>query len=1032
MITGTPLLLMASAWFAQVAPGDPAAADPFAATVRTTPPRAPEEERAALHVPEGFTVELFAAEPDIGKPINLAFDARGRLWISQSREYPFSAPEGRPGRDAIKILEDTDGDGRADRFTTFVEELNIPTGLLPYRRGVIAWSIPNIWYFEDSDGDGRADRREVLYGPLGWEKDTHGMSASFRRGFDGWMYLTHGFNNLSRVEGRDGSRLDLDSGNNYRVTVDGGRVEAFTTGQVNPFGTAFDAEGNLYSADCHTAPIYQLLRGAVYPHFGRPHDGLGFGPVLMQHSHDSTAIAGLTVYTDDRWPAEFRDNIFVGNVMTSRINRDRIERHGSSPRATALPDLVRSDDPWFRPVDVQLGPDGALYVADFYNRIIGHYEVPLDHPGRDRERGRIWRIRYTGAGARPLAQGPALDLARMKTDALARVLRDPNLTLRMLATHELADRGGRDVRTAAQRIVRRRAPGDGVATAHAAWILHRTGGLAPVDLDRLAAHPEALVRGHVQRVLGETPRWADLHRRLARGALADASPMVARAAVEALGRRGGTDDVRPVTDLLARADRTDTHLVHAARIGLRALVAPPGALMAAWDPARTTEATWLADVALGINTAEAGRIVAAYQATMGARAPGAVDRLKHAARFLPEPELEALMERTRAGAGDDLDTELAALAALLDGIGQRGGEPSQPVHGWARSLATRALDRAHVTSGVPPGSSAQRLSGASDLVGRLRLSDLAPRLRGVLADATVDLNARGRLARALAALQPSESDNALAMLADDRTLPAPTRATAAAAVAARKNWRTVWDEALRLAPQRVQSKLFRALASSSAGALGVLAVVEAGRASPRLLADRGLAEQWKSLPPAIQERRARLIADLPADSGTQALIEQRRVAFDPARAQAPRGAALFATTCALCHQIDGQGGVIGPQLDGAGARGLERLLEDVLDPNRNVDGAFQQHTVMLKNGDIVSGLPRREEGDVLIFADLTGREFPIPRKEIAQRHASDVSLMPDNFAELFTPAQLSDLMAFLLSRTVERSRPVGAVRAASR
>ena len=110
-------------------------------------------------------------------------------------------------------------------------------------------------------------------------------------------------------------------------------------------------------------------------------------PVLMQHSHNSTAIGGIAYYDDDQWPAEFRDNIFVGNVMTSRVNRDVLRFAGSSPSAKELPDFLTSDDPWFRPVDLQFGPDGALYVADFYNRIIGHYEVPLTHPGRDRERG---------------------------------------------------------------------------------------------------------------------------------------------------------------------------------------------------------------------------------------------------------------------------------------------------------------------------------------------------------------------------------------------------------------------------------------------------------------------------------------------------------------------------------------------------------------------------------------------------------------------------------------------------------------------
>ncbi|MBF8254106.1 MAG: membrane-bound dehydrogenase domain protein, partial [Deltaproteobacteria bacterium] len=291
-------------------------------------------------------------------------------------------------------------------MTIFAEGLNIPIGLYPFctpNAGgglawkCIAWSIPNIWLFEDTDGDGQADKREVLYGPFDHTRDTHGNQASFKRGFDGWLYATHGFNNDSHVKGRDGHEVHLNSGNTYRMRLDGARLEQHTWGQVNPFGTAWDPFGNLYSSDCHSAPTYQLLAGGYYPSFGKPHDGLGFAPVLMEHSHGSTAIDGMVYYADDLWPAEFHGNIFVGNVMTSRANRDRLEFHGSSPQAIELDDFVKTDDPWFRPVDQQLGPDGAFYIADFYNRIIGHYEVPLQHPGRDRERGRLWRVVYKGA-----------------------------------------------------------------------------------------------------------------------------------------------------------------------------------------------------------------------------------------------------------------------------------------------------------------------------------------------------------------------------------------------------------------------------------------------------------------------------------------------------------------------------------------------------------------------------------------------------------------------------------------------------------
>ena len=306
------------------------ASDPFAAGVRPTEPLTPAQEAKTFLLPDGFRIQLFAAEPQINKPMNMAFDTRGRLWVTSTLEYPFPAKPGRKGRDSVKVLEDTNGDGRADKVTTFADGLNIPIGVYPYRDGVIVWSIPNIWYLRDTSGDGRADKRVNLYGPLGYERDTHGMNSSFTRGFDGWLHITHGFNNHTTVRGRDGSEIKIRSGNTYRVQLDGSSVQQFTWGQVNPFGMCLDPRGNFYTADCHSSPIYQLIRDGYYPSFGKPHDGLGYAPRTILHSHGSTAICGILYYADTLWPEKYHDNIFVGNVMTSRINRDGITFRGSS------------------------------------------------------------------------------------------------------------------------------------------------------------------------------------------------------------------------------------------------------------------------------------------------------------------------------------------------------------------------------------------------------------------------------------------------------------------------------------------------------------------------------------------------------------------------------------------------------------------------------------------------------------------------------------------------------------------------------
>lgn len=188
-------------------------ADPFAEGVRPTNALTPTQQEKSFHLPPGFRIQLFASEPDIQKPMNLAFDARGRLWMSGSTEYPYAAPLDKAGRDSIRVLEDTDGDGRADKVTTFADGLNVPIGLYPYRHGVIAFSIPNIYYFEDTDGDDKADQRHPLFGPLDYTRDLHGMSNAFRRGFDGWIYACHGWANQDTVAGKDGHTVTMHGGN---------------------------------------------------------------------------------------------------------------------------------------------------------------------------------------------------------------------------------------------------------------------------------------------------------------------------------------------------------------------------------------------------------------------------------------------------------------------------------------------------------------------------------------------------------------------------------------------------------------------------------------------------------------------------------------------------------------------------------------------------------------------------------------------------------------------------------------------------
>ena len=976
--------------------------DPFTQDVRPTGPLTAEQESKSFHLPPGFEMQLVAAEPDINKPVNMAFDSRGRLWVTSTREYPFPAQPG-TGRDTIKILEDFAPDGRARKVTTFAEGLNIPTGIYPCKDGCIAFSIPNIYFFHDTDGDGKSDKRELLYGPYSYDRDTHGMTNSFRRGFDGWLYATHGWSNTSTITAKDGSSVHMTSGNTYRVRLDGSHIEQYAWGQTNPFGLFFDTDGNLYSADCHSKPIYQLLRGGYYEGLGKQHDGLGFAPSMMQHSHGSTGIAGVFSYDDLRWPAEFQHNFFVGNPVTSRINRDTLSHHGSSPVANEQPDFVSTADPWFRPVDLQLGPDGAVYVADFYNKIIGHYEVPLTHPGRDRERGRIWRIVYNGN------IGPLPNLSKESADALVADLASPNITLRMLATSELTDRIGPAAVDEVKKVVS--APSPATQRIHAMWVLFRLRSLDDPTLAAAATDTDPLVRTHAMRILTELDRLSPAQHDQVIAALKDPDPLVRRCAADALGRHEDPSNIAPLLQLFHDTPPDDTHLLYTARMTLRNQLRAPGALKSL--QLSEQDSALIGDLMVSVPDAHAAEYLLSRLQSGKVDAGFSTAAVHHVARYAPETDIPTLIDTARRRAGSSLDTQLASFKALQEGLAERG----LPLTPAARAWGIEALSKCITNRGK---GAPKRMQTAAELAATLKDPQLVAPLAKLLGYETAAPAARGAAAKALLATDPQAQIPALAKIVADAKQQIQTRELVAAALgdSGSPAAAAALIDAVKYAPGSVQLRAAQSIAGSTAGGETLLSAVESGKLSPQLLTDRGIQFRLSIFKVAGAEKRvARLTKGLPeASAELQQLIDHRRKDFSPQTASAERGAQVFATNCAACHQIDGKGATVGPQLDGAGSRGLDRLVEDVLDPNRNVDPAFRYSILELKDGTTVTGLQRREEGEVLVFADSTAKEIKVPKDQVKSRRETNLSLMPGNFADLIPEPAFNDLMAYLLSK----------------
>lgn len=1154
-----------------------AKADPFNSAVRPTEPLSPEEEQQALQVPPGFQIQLFASEPQIQKPINMAFDARGRMWVSGTQDYPFVNHD-RPG-DSIRILEDTNGDGKADSIKTFVDGITHPMGLLPYQDGVIAFCIPNIYFFRDTDGDDRCDTREFLYGPFDYSRDTHGLNNGFRLGFDGWIYACHGFNNHSVVRGKDGNVLDVNSGSIYRFRPDGSRIERYTYGQVNPFGMTFDRHGDLFSSDCHTKPLMLMFKDGQYPSFGRPHDGLGFAPEVLEHSHGSTAIAGVAQACNPSFPDAFRNHFYLGNVMTSRVNRDSLVTSGSSARAVEQPDFVISKDPWFRPVDIQAGPDGALYIADFYNRIIGHYEVALDHAGRDRHRGRIWRVTYVGengrgSGGENASSGQTAgtlnsvkDLTRAEIDTLIHESQTPDIPRKLQIITELVNRlHGETKQTAVSAMRQKLIRSDLHEESRIAllWALYRGQILTENEILEATNSTSEQVRIHAQRILAEDSDWSVAKRQAVIAALDDPSAFVQRVAGDALARHPHPEHIPPLLKHWQAVPESDPMLEYQLKLALRNQLTIPGSLTDLLKSELSDQdRKSLSIIAMGLSTPDAAAFFLEMPPETLFKQLPPEDVVKRIARWATPEQTTRLVQLIRTHWENDPAYQLQLMTTLQEGLRFQGIEPPPIVADWARSLIHPILTRyqnapkwtvvatppespvtwnyeprvstdgkthvkmlsslgggeAAVSTLVSPGfplpadfrflicghlgfpqNPAQPdnfvrlvlVDGEQELVRALPPRSDVPqeiiwnfpdkvgqKVRLEVVDG-LNLNsyawiAIGGIDSKILALPQSELirdsielklalsqikqfnlpefEAELARLILSGRYDFTVRALALQTLAGFQNevipvtLASLWslpvlssslrddvESSILSKSSEAQSNLLKELCKSlstrdqlviahfmlghQGGTTLVLNYCEAGVLSPSILQNSTLRTRFETS--NSMDEQARFAELLKSVKPSNESIDQAIAEFSQRLKQRPfepaTGRKVFEAKCAACHQIQGVGKVIGPQLDGIGTRGTERLLEDILDPNRNVDEAFRSRTYALEDGKIHTGIFRREEGALIVIANNNGDEISFLKDRVEQQVSSRVSIMPDNWKDVLSNDEICSLLVYLLNQ----------------
>ncbi len=1013
-----------------------------------------------FHLPLGFEIQLVAAEPEIQKPMNVAFDSAGRVWVTGSMLYPWPArrdavgeviatfqknwddnnlafrasstpPEPvERGLDTVRVLSDFDPvTGRARKSSVFADGLNIPVGVLPLPRAagakgdtVLVFSIPAIWRLTDTDGDGRADLREKLYDGFGF-KDTHGMSSNYWQWLDGWVYGTHGFANPSEVTDRAGRVVELTSGNTYRFRADGSRFEIVANGQTNPFGLAFDARGDLYTADSHSKPVYLLIPGGYYEGINKEHDGLGFAPAITTDDHGSSAIAGIAHYSATQFPAEFRDTLFNGNPVTRRLNRARLEWRGSTPAATRQPDFLTSDDPAFRPVQVKLGPDGALWVADFHNPIIGHYEVPLTHPSRDHGHGRLWRIVWRGLDQSVVV--PVIpNLASLRTADLVARLSDGNLVVRSLALNELvARRDAADVvpalKVAASRLIVGADPeADETCALPLFLALERLGRTDDALLRQALTRPDSGVALAALRVYQTRLALDSSDRTFWAKSIAQTGNLHfwrQCAALFALDPQPWKAEI--LLTMLIGAPSFDPELVYAAKLALKTHLATATTateMRALVDSAGNNlakEANRLvAEVGLAVRTPAAAQFLLGHLERTQFAEPRAAEFARHAVQNLPAadyPSVVLLLDSLASA-------PLAQRLTLAEGLATVAAKPEvvlpAEVDAWLRRELVAAL-----TDQDP--SLALR---AVNAIKPLAMAEKAAPLRRVALDAKTRENVR---TAAVKALDPAGADTEATLIAALATTPATVQKLRRAAAellgtaTTSPAGRAALGTALSGASADLALTIATALAKSDAGAADLLELAAAGRVRPALLRHRYVALAFENRPVALRERAVALTKTLPPeDARLDALVAYRVGALGNFKPDRANGAVVFTANCAACHRFRDAGGNVGPSLDGIAARALPRLVEDILDPNRNVDPLFRLTTVTMKNGETKAGMNLRDEGERVVLRDpATAQDVTVLKRDVVETTPSGVSPMPAAFETVLSEQDFFDLLDFLRS-----------------
>jgi putative heme-binding domain-containing protein len=956
--------------------------------LKVIPDPDPQVELDSFQVADGLEVNLYAADPLLAKPIHMNFDAQGRLWIASSEIYPHVKP-GQEADDKILVLQDADGDGRAEKTTVFADGLLIPTGVVPGDGGAYVANSTELLHLADTDGDGRADVRRVMLSGFGTE-DTHHIIHTFRWGPDGMMYFNQSIYIHSHVETPWGVRR-LNSGGVWQFRPETMQLEVFTRGLCNPWGHVFDRWGQSFETDgAGGEGINYVFPGAtLFTYAGARRVLGGLNPGSPKH-------CGLEVISGRHFPDDWQGNLVTNDFRAHRVCRFVVSETGSGYASREESEIIKTAHAAFRPVDVKMGPDGALYIADWYNPIIQHGEVDFRDERRDHTHGRIWRVTVKD---RPLVERP--QIAGAPIEQLLEMLRAPEEFTRLHARLELKGRGADEVAPALAAWVEKLDADDPEydhLRLEALWTYQALDVEQPALLVALLDSDDHRARAAATRVLSA---WT--------GRLPQAPALLARI----------VEDAHPQVRLEAVRALSLVPTAQAAEAALRALDHPMDRFLdhALWLAARDLQPYWLGELEAG-RLDFGGNVAHLTYALSAAGSPRVVAPLVNLLKVnkLPPERAESILLLV-AALGEPAELRLVLDRAL--------DEKTSPA---SRAALLGALCEAARLRKVRPEGDLAAIAGAVDAddqrlrvsaieaAGLWKVESLGDKLHSLASGSEVSDAVRSSALASLAALGPQSAEPLAALCATGQ--PAKTRGMAIAALAALdvkaaagQLVRFLEDDPAADPALAVPAILDRqggaaALAEAASGRkftpdaakLAIRAVRSTAREEPTVTAALAVAA-------GITTPKRTLAPDELADM----------VAQIDSQGSAERGEAVFRRLeqgCLKCHAIAGAGGRVGPDLVSIGASAqVDYLIESILDPSAKIKENYHSLTVV-SDGLITSGVRVRETTSELVLRDAEDREVTIPVDAIEARKEGG-SIMPVGLADELTRGELVDLVRFL-------------------